>query len=79
MSELFLLLLILLALLVFRKPIRNMLGKTKDLGEAVSLKTDIYAKEMNTETLKALQDGIDSGKIDLEAEKKLKELLRNNK
>lgn len=75
MSELLLIALILILLVLFRKPLRYMFSKAERVSDSINNKVDLWCQEMDTETLKEYTKLKEKGKIDTEARSKLKDLL----
>ena len=67
---------VLIVLFVFRKPLKLMFSKMANVSDSVSARVEIWCQEMDTNTLKELEEKKKSGEIDTEAKAKLQRLLK---
>ena len=76
MSILATVLAILIVLFVFRKPIKLMFSKASNVSDSVSARVEMWCQEMDTSTLKELEEKKKSGEIDPKAKERLQKLLK---
>lgn len=75
MLEIILMFLVLVLVIMLRKPIGYFLNKTEKVADSLNSKVDVWCQEMDTNTLKELEKLKEKGKVDLEARKKLTQML----